>query len=79
MPVHTTPCASRNNASDGLQGNQREGHDSCRDVSVDELSKLGVLYYRFPEVEEVDKFALEREYEESRCDYYLAREDGRYL
>jgi 1,2-dihydroxy-3-keto-5-methylthiopentene dioxygenase len=29
---------------------------------VDELSKLGVLYYRFTDVEGVNKLALERDY-----------------
>jgi 1,2-dihydroxy-3-keto-5-methylthiopentene dioxygenase len=45
-----------------VQGDQREPHDSGRDVSVEELSKLGVLYYHFPQVEQVDKMAAEREY-----------------
>jgi 1,2-dihydroxy-3-keto-5-methylthiopentene dioxygenase len=48
--------------ADNRQGDQREAHDSGRNVSVDELSKLGVLYYRFPEVEGVDKLASERHY-----------------
>ncbi|KAH8821597.1 1,2-dihydroxy-3-keto-5-methylthiopentene dioxygenase-like protein [Xylogone sp. PMI_703] len=41
---------------------QREPHDSGRSVSTDYLEKLGVLYYRIPEEESVNKLASERQY-----------------
>jgi 1,2-dihydroxy-3-keto-5-methylthiopentene dioxygenase len=48
--------------ADSLQGDQREAHDSARDVSVDELSKLGVLYFHYLEIEGVDELATKRNY-----------------
>lgn len=45
-----------------MQGDQREPHDSGKDVSVDQLGKLGVLYYRVADQEGVDKIASERNY-----------------
>jgi len=47
---------------DNKPGDQREPHDSGRDVSIDTLSNLGVLYYRMPELEAVDKLAADRSY-----------------
>lgn len=44
------------------QGDQRLAHDSGRAVGVEELGKLGVLYYRFPDLEDVDKLAAQRGY-----------------
>jgi 1,2-dihydroxy-3-keto-5-methylthiopentene dioxygenase len=61
MSLHTTHTSSRSTA-DNLQGDQREAHDSGRNVSVDELSKLGILYFQCPEVEGVDELASERHY-----------------
>ncbi len=48
--------------ANSLQGDQREAHDSGRDVSVDELSKLGVLYFHYPEINGVDELASKRHY-----------------
>jgi len=47
---------------DNASGDQRELHDSGREVPVDYLAKLGVLYYRFSNESDVDKLALERSY-----------------
>ncbi|KAF3010147.1 1,2-dihydroxy-3-keto-5-methylthiopentene dioxygenase [Neopestalotiopsis sp. 37M] len=47
---------------DNLEGDQRLPHDSGRDLTASELERLGVLYYRLPEVEGVDKLAAERGY-----------------
>jgi len=41
---------------------QRELHDSGRDVEGSYLAKLGVLYYHMSSVDEVDKLAAERSY-----------------
>ncbi|KAH8598059.1 Acireductone dioxygenase ARD family [Bisporella sp. PMI_857] len=41
---------------------QRELHDSGRDVPVDYLAKLGVLYYRITDENDVDALAKERSY-----------------
>jgi len=41
---------------------QRELHDSGREVPKEYLAKLGVLYYRFSDEQDVDKLALERSY-----------------
>lgn len=40
----------------------REDHDSGVEVSVEELNKIGVLYYNFKTIEEVDILAKERDY-----------------
>jgi hypothetical protein len=45
-----------------LQGDQRELHDSGREVPVDQLAKLGVMYYRLSDEADVDRLALERSY-----------------
>lgn len=44
------------------QGDQRELHDSGREVDADYLSALGVLYFNFPNVEDVNTLARERSY-----------------
>ena len=44
------------------QGDQREPHDSGRTVTPDYLEKLGVLYYRISNVDDVDKLASGRSY-----------------
>ena len=44
------------------QGDQRLPHDSGKRVAVDDLSRLGVLYYHIPDVEGVDELAAERGY-----------------
>lgn len=44
------------------KGDQREAHDSGREASLDQLSKLGVIYRRFPDVQGVDALAAERGY-----------------
>jgi 1,2-dihydroxy-3-keto-5-methylthiopentene dioxygenase len=44
------------------QGDQREPHDSGRTVTPDYLEKLGVLYYRISNVDDVDKLASDRSY-----------------
>ncbi len=48
--------------ADSSQGDQREAHDSGRDVSVVELSTLGVLYFHYPAIEGVDELASKRHY-----------------
>jgi 1,2-dihydroxy-3-keto-5-methylthiopentene dioxygenase len=45
-----------------IQGDQREPHDSGRTVTPDYLAKLGVLYYRISNVDDVDKLASDRSY-----------------
>ncbi|KAG6018164.1 hypothetical protein E4U43_007350 [Claviceps pusilla] len=47
---------------DNLPGDQRLPHDSGRSVDVETLSKLGVLYYCFPNLQDVDKLATDRGY-----------------
>ena len=37
-------------------------HDSGREVPLDELAKLGVIYYHLSDQADVDKLALERSY-----------------
>jgi len=44
------------------QGDQREPHDSGRTVTPNYLAKLGVLYYRISNVDDVDKLASDRSY-----------------
>jgi 1,2-dihydroxy-3-keto-5-methylthiopentene dioxygenase len=45
-----------------MQGHQSEAHDSGREVDTAQLAALGIKYFRFETVEEVDKLALERHY-----------------
>lgn len=47
---------------DNAAGDQREPHDSGKEVTADYLSKLGVLYYNFSDEQDVDKLAAERSY-----------------
>ncbi|OBT38947.1 hypothetical protein VE00_10895 [Pseudogymnoascus sp. WSF 3629] len=47
---------------DNLPGDQRELHDSGRSVSLDQLSRIGVLYFRYPDLDQVDALASERSY-----------------
>ncbi|KAL1865292.1 hypothetical protein VTK73DRAFT_5405 [Phialemonium thermophilum] len=47
---------------DNLEGDQRLPHDSGVAVDTDALKDLGVLYYRFSDIEGVDKLAAERGY-----------------
>lgn len=44
------------------KGDQRLPHDSGRAVGVAELNKIGVLFFRLPEMHDVDKLAAERGY-----------------
>ncbi|KAK2628444.1 hypothetical protein QTJ16_001547 [Diplocarpon rosae] len=47
---------------DNVGGDQREDHDSGREVTTESLSKLGVLYYNFPDEQDVEKLSKERSY-----------------
>ncbi|KAI0395364.1 Acireductone dioxygenase ARD family [Xylariaceae sp. FL0594] len=47
---------------DNLEGDQRLPHDSGKEVSEEELKKVGVLYYRMPELATVDALARDRGY-----------------
>ncbi|KAF2012553.1 1,2-dihydroxy-3-keto-5-methylthiopentene dioxygenase [Aaosphaeria arxii CBS 175.79] len=47
---------------DNLPGDQREPHDSGREVPSSYLEKLGVLYYSFPDIADVDALASSRSY-----------------
>ncbi|KAJ9165517.1 1,2-dihydroxy-3-keto-5-methylthiopentene dioxygenase [Coniochaeta hoffmannii] len=47
---------------DNLPGDQRLPHDSGSAVSPEDLTKLGVLYYRFSDLESVNRLASERGY-----------------
>ncbi|KAI1826171.1 Acireductone dioxygenase ARD family [Xylaria intraflava] len=47
---------------DNIAGDQRLPHDSGKDVNAEELKKIGVLYYRIPELAGVDALARERDY-----------------
>ncbi|KAF2262102.1 1,2-dihydroxy-3-keto-5-methylthiopentene dioxygenase [Lojkania enalia] len=47
---------------DDLPGDQREPHDSGREVSPEYLSKLGILYFNYPNVEDVNALAASRDY-----------------
>jgi 1,2-dihydroxy-3-keto-5-methylthiopentene dioxygenase len=44
------------------QGDQREPHDSGREVSPEYLSKLGILHFHYPDLEDVNALASERQY-----------------
>lgn len=44
------------------QGDQREPHDSGREVSEEKLASIGVLYKNCPTIESVDAVAAERGY-----------------
>lgn len=45
-----------------LQGDQRLPHDSGREIDVDALRRLGVLYYQISDLADVDKLAKDRGY-----------------
>lgn len=47
---------------DNQPGDQREDHDSGREVSESYLASLGVLYRRIPTIDEVNVLAKERDY-----------------
>ncbi|TPX11152.1 uncharacterized protein E0L32_000970 [Thyridium curvatum] len=47
---------------DNLEGDQRLPHDSGKAVDVEDLQRLGVLYYRIGDIAGVDKLASERGY-----------------
>lgn len=47
---------------DQKEGDQRDPHDSGQAVSLEDLDKLGVLYYHHDDMESVDKIAEERGY-----------------
>ncbi|KAF2868521.1 1,2-dihydroxy-3-keto-5-methylthiopentene dioxygenase [Massariosphaeria phaeospora] len=47
---------------DNLPGDQREPHDSGREVSPEYLSKLGILHFNYPKLEDVNTLAAERDY-----------------
>jgi len=47
---------------DNLDGDQRLAHDSGKEVTVDELKKIGVVYHRISDIHGVDKLAAERGY-----------------
>ena len=62
LPRHCKAQNTPPHADLASQGDQRELHDSGRDVSPEYLEKLGVLYFRFADVADVDKLASERSY-----------------
>ncbi|KAF2738532.1 1,2-dihydroxy-3-keto-5-methylthiopentene dioxygenase [Polyplosphaeria fusca] len=47
---------------DNLPGDQREPHDSGREVSPEYLSKLGILHYNYPSLDSVNALATSRSY-----------------
>ncbi|KAL0262217.1 1,2-dihydroxy-3-keto-5-methylthiopentene dioxygenase [Diplodia seriata] len=47
---------------DNLPGDQREPHDSGRDVPADYLEALGIRYFHYPSLDAVDALAAERNY-----------------
>ncbi|ORY69492.1 putative 3-oxoacyl-reductase [Pseudomassariella vexata] len=47
---------------DNAPGDQRDAHDAGRDLDAAELEKLGVLYYRCPELDGVNQLAEQRGY-----------------
>lgn len=49
-------------ATDKEQGDQREPHDSGRDVDPQYLSNLGILHFNYPNVSDVDSLAARRDY-----------------
>lgn len=54
---------------DNIQGDQRDPHDSGRQVSIEQLDKIGVIYFNIPSGSEemvqteLDKIAKERNYQ----------------
>ncbi|KAK0722356.1 Acireductone dioxygenase ARD family [Lasiosphaeria miniovina] len=47
---------------DDLPGDQRLPHDSGKAVGTDELSQIGVLYFRIEDIDGVNRLAAERGY-----------------
>lgn len=47
---------------DNLAGDQRLAHDSGKEVTVEQLKKLGVHYHQIPNIDGVNKLALDRGY-----------------
>ncbi|KAJ0269819.1 1,2-dihydroxy-3-keto-5-methylthiopentene dioxygenase [Colletotrichum chrysophilum] len=47
---------------DNLAGDQRLAHDSGKEVTVEQLKKLGVYYHQIPNIDGVNKLALDRGY-----------------
>ncbi|KAF2425836.1 1,2-dihydroxy-3-keto-5-methylthiopentene dioxygenase [Tothia fuscella] len=47
---------------DNLPGDQREPHDSGRDVDPKKLAELGILHFNYPSVDDVNKVAADRGY-----------------
>ncbi|KAI0013944.1 Acireductone dioxygenase [Xylariaceae sp. FL0662B] len=47
---------------DNAPGDQRAPHDTGKDLAADELEKLGVLYYKFSDVADVNSLAHDRGY-----------------
>lgn len=50
---------------DNTDLDQRESHDSGKSVSLEDLEKVGVLYWKFDGAnaqEQLDKLAVERKY-----------------
>ncbi|KAF1346732.1 Acireductone dioxygenase ARD family [Delphinella strobiligena] len=47
---------------DNLPGDQRELHDSGRPVDPEYLEKLGVLYFHYPSLDDVNALAKKRDY-----------------
>ncbi|KAF2404749.1 1,2-dihydroxy-3-keto-5-methylthiopentene dioxygenase [Trichodelitschia bisporula] len=47
---------------DNLPGDQREAHDSGREVSPEYLAELGIVHFNYPSVEDVDSLAKDRGY-----------------
>jgi len=47
---------------DNREGDQRQKHDSGREVESSYLAKLGVLYHHCPEMSSVDNIAKDRHY-----------------
>jgi len=45
-----------------MQGDQREPHDSGKDVPAEKLSELGILHFNYPNVDDVNRIASERDY-----------------
>jgi 1,2-dihydroxy-3-keto-5-methylthiopentene dioxygenase len=54
--------ACAHNSTTWLQGDQRLPHDSGKDLDAAELERLGVLYFKHPELASVDALAAERGY-----------------
>ncbi|GAB7347899.1 hypothetical protein MBLNU459_g5422t1 [Dothideomycetes sp. NU459] len=47
---------------DNLPGDQREPHDSGREVDPDYLSKLGIMHFNYESLSDVDAIAAKRDY-----------------